>query len=344
MSVLSSKFRLDYINIGLILFSCFLAFLIPFEMFLFAYGVLGPLHYLTEISWLHDKNYYAKDKRDVIVLVIISFFLTIMFIAGRHFPDLLSEYISKDQQYFLNSHLTFIAFGSALLMAFIRKPIIKIVGILILILMVGVTERFISFFAVFLPTLVHVYLFTSLFMLYGALKQRSIPGYASVAIHVICPFLLFALFPSYNTSSVDGIDMYIKSEFSNLNQYIYGNYFHDASSTASMTRDNFTSMVFNSSMGIAIMRFIAYAYTYHYLNWFTKTEVIKWHKMPKSRFIFIGICWIVSVTLYSINYSLGFQWLFLLSFMHVLLEFPLNYISFVGIFSELGFKKLLTAK
>ena len=33
-------------------------------------------------------------------------------------------------------------------------------------------------------------------------------------------------------------------------------------------------------------------------------------------------------------------WLLLLSFIHVMLEFPLNYISFVGIFKELGKKEV----
>jgi hypothetical protein len=67
MSAITQVNRLDYINIGLLIFSCILAFIMPFELFLFAYGVLGPLHYLTEISWLHDKNYYTTDKRDVIL-------------------------------------------------------------------------------------------------------------------------------------------------------------------------------------------------------------------------------------------------------------------------------------
>jgi hypothetical protein len=93
--------------------------------------------------------------------------------------------------------------------------------------------------------------------------------------------------------------------------------------------------IFNSQTGIAIMRFIAFAYTYHYLNWFSKTKVIRWHDIPKSRSIFIVILWVISIILYAVDYSLGFKWLFLLSFMHVMVEFPLNYISFVGIFKEL---------
>ena len=42
--------RLNYVNIGLMLLSCLVAFFVPFELFLFSYAVLGPAHYLTEIS------------------------------------------------------------------------------------------------------------------------------------------------------------------------------------------------------------------------------------------------------------------------------------------------------
>jgi hypothetical protein len=56
--------KINSINIGLMLISCIAAFVMPFEVFLFAYAVLGPLHYLTEISWLHDRQYFAKGKYD----------------------------------------------------------------------------------------------------------------------------------------------------------------------------------------------------------------------------------------------------------------------------------------
>ena len=78
MRALNPVERIDYINIALLVVSCIMAFIVPFELFLFAYGVLGPLHYLTEISWLHDKNYYSTDRRDVILLVVVSLLLTVM--------------------------------------------------------------------------------------------------------------------------------------------------------------------------------------------------------------------------------------------------------------------------
>ncbi|MEI8117380.1 MAG: hypothetical protein WCH03_07560, partial [Flavobacteriia bacterium] len=60
--------KINYANIGLMLITGVLSYFYPFETFLLAYAYLGPLHYLTEISWLHDRNYFAKGKYDFIVL------------------------------------------------------------------------------------------------------------------------------------------------------------------------------------------------------------------------------------------------------------------------------------
>ena len=62
--------KLNYFNIGLILISCLVAFYVPFELFLFSYAILGPAHYLTEISWLHERNYFTKGKKDFVILGI----------------------------------------------------------------------------------------------------------------------------------------------------------------------------------------------------------------------------------------------------------------------------------
>ena len=63
--------QIHYANIGLMIVSAILAFILPFELFLFSYAVLGPLHYLTEIGWLHKKNYYTKGKYDFVFLTIL---------------------------------------------------------------------------------------------------------------------------------------------------------------------------------------------------------------------------------------------------------------------------------
>ena len=68
--------KINYANIGLMFITAILAFFYPFETFLLAYAYLGPLHYLTEISWLHDRNYYSKGKYDYIILVIVGILLS----------------------------------------------------------------------------------------------------------------------------------------------------------------------------------------------------------------------------------------------------------------------------
>ena len=40
-----------------------LAYVVPFELLLFAYVVLGPAYYATEISWLHDRKYFVRITR-----------------------------------------------------------------------------------------------------------------------------------------------------------------------------------------------------------------------------------------------------------------------------------------
>src|SRR5260370_17352533 len=83
------------------------------------------------------------------------------------------------------------------------------------------------------------------------------------------------------------------------------------------------------------MRVIAFAYTFHSLNWFSKTSVIRWHEVGKRRLAAIASLWIALVGVYIYDYSLGFRVLFCLSFMHIYLEFPLNHLSIMGTFREL---------
>jgi hypothetical protein len=100
------------------------------------------------------------------------------------------------------------------------------------------------------------------------------------------------------------------------------------------TKEYYWNSIFFSTFGIMLMRFIAFAYLYHYLNWFSKTEVIRWHKVPKIRFALVIGLWLTACGLYAYDYALGLSFLFFLSFSHVLLEFPLNIVSIVGIGKE----------
>jgi hypothetical protein len=196
-----------------------------------------------------------------------------------------------------------------------------------------------------------VYVFTGFFMLFGALKSRSKSGLWSVVVFIICPLLLFFLF---RENSFVNVTAYGKEAYGNalsgegffsLNQQILSEFFDKkiADVPASITTDEayrtfynneWSKLVFQSNTGILVTRFIAFAYMYHYLNWFSKTEIIRWHKVPKVRFAVVIILWLTSLGLYAYSYKMGLQWLFFLSFTHVLLEFPLNFMSIAGIAKE----------
>ncbi len=149
-----------------------------------------------------------------------------------------------------------------------------------------------------------------------------------------------------------GLNIEVMKEFNLLElpqlTDLNGNELYYTNGEAAIDYDASKELVFYSSTGILLMRFIAFAYLYHYLNWFSKTEIIRWHKVPKSRFIVVIALWVLACGIYVYDYALGLTFLFFLSFCHVLLEFPLNIISITGIGQELvsigkyGFKKQST--
>src|SRR5258708_12548104 len=66
--------RLNWSNIGLMMVACAASILAPFHVFLFSYAVLGPLHYLTEISWLHDREFFTvrRERRRAWLLFVAA--------------------------------------------------------------------------------------------------------------------------------------------------------------------------------------------------------------------------------------------------------------------------------
>lgn len=330
ISSISNNDRLNYVNIGLIILSCLVAFFVPFELFLFSYAVLGPAHYLTEISWLHERNYFAKGKYDYIFLGLAGFILFVIIYTGKIFPNITIFDDHPEQKQFWTTGLVLISFCSALAMAFLKQTFQRFIAFIIVIccLVFAKLDSMVLLFSVFIPTLIHVYVFTALFMLYGALKERSKSGYWSVAILLLCPILFIFITPPIATLSGYALEHYKMFQVVNFKMIQLFN--NDVFSQHNSPVD----AIYQSTTGITVMRFIAFAYTYHYLNWFSKTTVIKWHNVPKKRLAIIGGLWLVAVGLYWYKYEIGFHFLFLISFLHVFLEFPLNHVSFVGIFRE----------
>lgn len=322
--------KLNYINIGLMLISCLVAFFVPFELFLFSYAVLGPAHYLTEISWLHERNYFSKGKYDYVFLGLAGLILFVILYTGKMFPSV--TIFDKDpvSKQFWSTGLVYLSFVAAIAMAFLKNTFQRFIAFIVICASVVFAKNsaVVLLFSVFIPTLIHVYIFTGLFMLYGALKGRSKSGYLSVVIFALCPLLFVFITPQIAMLSDYAIEHYQMFQVVNLktielfNVDIFNQY------------ETSSEVVYGSTTGITVMRFIAFAYTYHYLNWFSKTTVIKWHNVPKKRLVVIAVLWLAAVAFYYYKYEIGFHVLFLLSFLHVFLEFPLNHVTFVGIFQE----------
>jgi hypothetical protein len=142
---------------------------------------------------------------------------------------------------------------------------------------------------------------------------------------------------AYGTATVQGAFM---PGFMTLNYLLLtGLGLHDFG-VQQTTREQFIAGIndylYAHPVALSLMGFIAFAYLYHYLNWFSKTSVIRWNEISRARLAVVVAVWIVSVTLYAYDGHVGFRWLFFLSFVHVLLEFPLNHVTVMSIGRELG--------
>lgn len=307
-------------NMALMLISTVVAFIIPFKLFLFVYAVLGPLHYLTEISWLDKKNFFIKQKLQIWPYIVIAILLSIALFNDK----------SVIRYYSVSLIITVVVY--TLCLVFSGKTVLSLIlstAILIIALLIKADKIMflILSFGIFLPTVVHVFLFTGFFVLSGALKNKSITGFVSLVVFIGCA-VSFSLIHTPNPEILSVAEKgYIQKYFSILNQSIAGLF------NINVLKNS--TDIFELPAMIAVQRFIAFAYTYHYLNWFSKTTVIKWHDVSKSRLGVIAILWVLSVVFYYIDFRLGFMVLFLLSMLHVFLELPLNVISIKGIITGL---------
>ncbi len=332
--------QINYLNIGLMVFSAVLAFLFPFELFLLAYAVLGPLHYLTEISWLHDKSYFTQGRHDYLFLLGIAVIITALYFGWISFaPKGTSEFFSG------------LAFLGALLFVLLKNNRARLWAFLPVVLALFFFAQSVAFrmvFGLFLPTLIHVFLFTGMFILIGALRGKSASGLASLVVFAGLAAGFFFFHPahlSYHVSDyVRNNYGYLKedgtgsSPFISINLYIVKMLrlqdFDPRQLPLPEFVKNVNGFLYQNPTALALMSFIAFSYTYHYLNWFSKTSIIGWHEIPRNRAIGILLLWGISLGIYGYNYSVGLQWLFFLSFTHVFLEFPLNQLTLIGIAKE----------
>jgi hypothetical protein len=294
--------RINYYNILAMLLSAGLALFIPFELVLLSYAILGPLHYLTEISWLNTKQFFTLKQYDYLLIAAV--------VAAAVLLKLPS------------ANLVYYTFGLSFILLVINKTLYRVLAFLLLIVMgyfLLTHNTLRTIFGLYVPTLIHVYIFTGAFLLLGALRGKEISSYLAFITFLICPLLLCVLFTNIKGTPTQWA----------IKEY---EYFAHINTT---TLRNQSINVYSNTASIILTRVIAFAYTYHYINWFSKTKVINWHRVTKVTAFMIILLWIASVALYFYNYRLGIKWLLILSLAHVILEFPLNHRSFIDIGKQL---------
>jgi hypothetical protein len=328
--------QIDRLNIGLIFLSLILAIKLPFELFLFSYAILGPLHYLTEINWLKSKTYFVRKQQWVLVLLGLSFLITLPTVLNfSAFSHWISIPWIKNVGQQLTAHIDLMiltAFLFAISIVNFQKNrsiliflVLSIVASILILKYVPLSTIAVS---IFLPTLFHIYVFTLLFMIFGTIHSKSTPGITAIALLLAIPFVVFNI--DINTEN------YILSETTRLNFFSTNLDTLNIYIARILGADEEESLFLLSSLGIRVQIFIAFCYTYHYLNWFSKTSVIGWSKtITRPAFYFIFVLWVASVLLYWYDYKTGLTALFFLSFLHTLLEFPLNIVSIKGIYRKI---------
>ncbi len=322
--------KIDSVNIALMFLSVALALLLPFELFLISYAVLGPLHYVTEISWLHKKQYFIQGRIDWSLLIVICVIAALAFLAielsfyyknSALLTNFFADHNINQDKFFADlslwpSTLVFLSFASAYILTFVKDWFWRInsfAAAIFLVLLFQGTFSYMVLFGILLTTIIHVWLFTGLFMLSGARKSKNMSAYIAVAAFVLCSLsFIFIVRDGYALS--DKALEIVGFSGLGLNQTLAQMF--DLSSDK-------IDLIY-SSTGLKIQAFIAFAYSYHYLNWFSKVEIIKWHQVSKKALIICALIWVGSVAAYAYDYHFGLMLLFFLSVLHVLLEFPLN--------------------
>jgi hypothetical protein len=332
--------KIDILNTILIVISLLLAYNLPFELFLFAYAILGPLHYFTEINWVRDKDYFIKDKFWIYIIIGFSFLISLPSLLRLPIFNTVSSegvlmYIKEQLANYTNS-LFFMALIIAAVHLFVKNKTHKIILLVIGVLLALCFHFFNTYhlvLGIFLPTIIHVYVFTVLFMLYGTLKTNSKVGYLNIVLVLLVPIII--TFISISKGDFFFNDMikaiYVENRFHVLNVNI----------SKLLGLSDGTRFFFYEAIDLKIQMFIAFAYIYHYLNWFSKTTVIGWHKrLNTKKSLWILGCWLVSVGLFYYDYQLGLSLVLFFSVLHVIIEFPLNLISIKSIGNLLSKKTI----
>ena len=288
---LMMKHATDTIHLALMLGALGITYLVPFELLLLSYVILGPAHYFTEISWLHDRKYFLPHRSVPLVLAVVaviaalidnaSWFGFVMWLAF-----VVSALLAAATTPLQATALVMVAMGVTVIMA-VSGSSLAVLGIL-------------------LPTLIHVSLFTLVFMTLGAIRSGSRMQAVLVLCYLAAIAILLAAPPSASTQI---------PAFAKVGQEYFGNVGPALGRLLGIR---------NVTLDARLTSLLAFVYTYHYLNWFIKAELIRWTDISRTRLALIVAASATSTALYFYDYAFGFTVLLALSLVHVVLEFPLN--------------------
>ncbi len=318
---------IDKINVVLIILSLLLAFIIPFKLFLFSYAVLGPLHYLTEIHWLNKKSFFVSQKKWIWVFLIFAIIISIPSLLHLHIFQTINQQPVFQQLNYSITGLTDILLLSIFIFAigliFIKRWQYILLFLFLSILSAKLITKYVLFsyilVGLFLPTIIHVYVFTLLFMIMGTLNNKTNFGIIAITLLVVSPFIIyiFDIDPNFYLTTESSYSINTGRNF----RFIQ--YLTDTFDQVKMSQ--FAPLTFFS---VKIQIFTAFCYTYHYLNWFSKTSIIGWHlNISKSKFTIILSLWLAVIVLFWYDYETAYLALFFLAILHIVLEFPLNITS-----------------
>jgi len=299
----ASTVRGNVAHLVLLLAALALSYLLPFELFVLSYAILGPAHYLTEISWLHDRKYFLPHRAIAAALCAVAF--GAMLIADSFWLGIIVSF-------------SFVTCAILALAPTQRRKwaCLAVAGICFVVL--GQLDAPFRIAWILLPTLIHVSLFTLLFMTVGAWRSKSRAQIALIAVYLAAIALILTVPPSGAT---------VIPQLGAIGKEYFGDIAPALGSVLGIP-----DLTFNAK----ITGLLSFVYTYHYLNWFIKADVIRWAAVPRPRLVGIAALSLAATGLYFLNYAYGFMVLLLLSLIHVLLEFPLNSLCMRQLVSAVG--------
>ena len=281
----------DAIHLGLMLFALAAAYLVPFELLLLAYVVLGPAHYCSEISWLHDRSYFLPHRGIAAALALVA-------IAAALIDNA--------------SWFGFAIWAALVVCAMLAATTSAAEGTLIFMVAMALSAIMVSsgsslaVIGILIPTLIHVSLFTLVFMTLGAWRSGSRAQMLLVVVYLVAIAVILLVPPTAEIR----ITSFAKAA---------ADYFGNVGPALSRLFG-----IPGLRLDTRLTSLLAFVYTYHYLNWFIKADVIRWTDISRGRLALVIAASAGSTALYFYDYAFGFTFLLALSLVHILLEFPLD--------------------